>query len=78
MEEQQLCQSVSELWLSFLRSVNESDLPYVFKWLVFAVWKNLTLFYRYREELLDALVLILKFETGKVCRNFLKEGRTSL
>jgi len=78
MEEQELCQSVSELRLSFLRSVNEFDLPYVFKWLVFTVWKNLTPFYRYHEELVDAPVLILKFEKGKVCRNFLKEGRTSL
>ena len=73
MEEQELCQSVSELWLSFLVSVNEFDLPYVFKWLVLAVWKNLTLFYRYREELVDELVLILKFETGKVCRDLLEE-----
>jgi hypothetical protein len=35
MEKQQLCQFVSELWLSFLRMVNEFDLLYVFKQLVF-------------------------------------------
>jgi len=50
--------------------VNEFDLPYVFKWLVFAVWKNLTSFDRHHEELVDALVLTLKFETGKVGRRF--------
>jgi len=31
MEKQQLRQSVSELWLSFLHGVNEFGLPYLFK-----------------------------------------------
>ncbi len=50
--------------------MNEFDLLYVFKWLVLAVWKNSTAFDKYHEELVDEFGLILKFESGKVCRDF--------